>query len=68
MEEEPSANCCQAPSHGLLVVAEVVGEGGGHVDLPLDPLGAEDGVPGPRLQQQHVFLRVLPREQYFVLE
>ena len=43
----------------LLVIAEVVSEGGWHVDLPLGPLGAEDGVPGPGLQQQHPLPRVL---------
>jgi len=36
-EEE---NYCGKPSHCLLVVAEVVGEGSRHVDLPLEGLAA----------------------------
>ena len=34
-------------------------EGGWHVDLPLEPLGAEDGVPGPGLQQEYPLPGVL---------
>lgn len=42
----------------LLVIAEVVGQGRRHVDLPRQPQVSEQHVLGPGLQQQHRLLGV----------
>ena len=43
----------------ILVVTQIVGQSCRHVDLPLQPLGAEDCVPGPGLYKEEVGAGVL---------